>query len=99
MGVFVLEFFRFDLLCCFFCLLFVFVLNIGIIGGVIDFGLEFGFVKVLLDFLVRNFGIIFGFWLLLELIVWELIVWELIVWEGLNRCLLILYDVCDVVGF
>lgn len=89
MGVFVLEFVRFDLLCCFFCLLFVFVLNIGIIGGVIDFGLEFGFVKVLLDFLVRNFGIIFGFWLLLELIVWE----------GLNRCLLILYDVCDVVGF
>lgn len=88
MGVFVLEFVRFDLLCCFFCLLFVFVLNIGIIGGVIDFGLEFGFVKVLLDFLVRNFGIIFGFWLLLELIVWE----------GLNRCLLILYDVCDVVG-
>lgn len=89
MGVFVLEFFRFDLLCCFFCLLFVFVLNIGIIGGVIDFGLEFGFVKVLLDFLVRNFGIIFGFWLLLELIVWD----------GLSRCLLILYDVCDVVGF
>lgn len=89
MGVFVLEFVRFDLLCCFFCLLFVFVLNIGIIGGVIDFGLEFGFVIVLLDFLVRNFGIIFGFWLLLELIVWE----------GLNRCLLILYDVCDVVGF
>lgn len=89
MGVFVLEFVRFDLLCCFFCLLFVFVLNIGIIGGVIDFGLEFGFVKVLLDFLVRNFGIIFGFWLLLELIVWE----------GLSRCLLILYDVCDVVGF
>lgn len=89
MGVFVLEFVRFDLLCCFFCLLFVFVLNIGIIGGVIDFGLEFGFVKVLLDFLVRNFGIIFGFWLLLELIVWE----------GLNRCLLILNDVCDVVGF
>lgn len=89
MGVFVLEFVRFDLLCCFFCLLFVFVLNIGIIGGVIDFGLEFGFVKVLLDFLVRNFGIIFGFWLL----------FELIVWEGLNKCLLILYDVCDVVGF
>lgn len=89
MGVFVLEFVRFDLLCCFFCLLFVFVLNIGIIGGVIDFGLEFGFVKVLLDFLVRNFGIIFGFWLLLELIVWD----------GLSRCLLILYDVCDVVGF
>lgn len=88
MGVFVLELFRFDLLCCFFCLLFVFVLNIGIIGGVIDFGLEFGFVIVLLDFLMRNFGIIFGFWVLLELIVWE----------GLNRCLLILYDVCDVVG-
>lgn len=98
LGVSVLELARPDPSRCFLCPPLVLALNTGTTGGATDPGLELGLVKVLLDFLARNFGIILGSWLLLELTVWELTVWELTVWEGSNRRLLILHDVCDVAG-
>lgn len=88
LGVSVLEFLRPDPSRCFLCPPLVLALNTGTTGGATDPGLELGPVTVLLDFLARNFGIILGSWLLLELTVWD----------GPSRRLLILHDVCDVAG-
>lgn len=88
LGVSVLELARPDPSRCFLCPPLVLALNTGTTGGVTDPGLELGLVKVLLDFLARNFGIILGSWLLLELTVWD----------GPSWRLLILHDVCDVAG-
>lgn len=73
---------------CFLCPPPVLALNTGTTGGVTDPGLELGLVTLWLDILARNFGMILGSWLLLELTVWD----------GSNRGLLILHDVCDVAG-
>lgn len=88
LGVSVLELARPDPSRCFLCPPLVLALNTGTTGGATDPGLELGPVTVLLDFLARNFGIILGSWLLLELTVWD----------GPSWRLLILHDVCDVAG-